>query len=204
MNNAKVFSNYAIESNKLNKAIEKAVTALKGGSDQIQSVLMNIAANLEHGNVDQLTTLIKALSTEGPANKVILGSHARQIGTYMSAVFPSINWNKEKQCFKLAKGWQEMDFQAALVTMQGTRWDSWKAKSADAVFNPASELGAAMRKVQAILEYSQEHNIDPRLLKLAKTIASHSKDVDLVLTQLKDEKKVGNPASGKATLHKVA
>ncbi len=204
MNNAKVFNSYKLTDKEVSQGIASAVKALVNGTNQIQCLLLNIAASLEHGNVDQLTTLVKALSTEGPQNKVILGSHAKQIGMYMSAVFPSINWNKEKQAFKLAKGWGEMDFQSALVTMQGTRWDTWKAKSADAVFNPATELGAAMRKVNAILEWSQEHNIDPRLLKLAKTIASHSKDVELVLTQLKDEKKVGNPAAGKATLHKVA
>lgn len=181
-----VFVDFQKDSKELKKLIVSASKKLATASEAIQNVLFNIVASVEqHNNIDQLTNLIVALSSVDASGKVVVGSHAKQIGAYMTDVIPCY-WDKEKQTFKLKKKvMKDLDYTKVMAKLHAVRWDQFGKQKADNAFDEAKALRSALGMLSRIVKEGG----DERVIKAAQAMLGNSSSANDVLAQIREEKK---------------
>lgn len=181
-----ILADLHIENKLLNKRIVTVSKKLITASNDVQQVLCNIAAQIEmHNDCDGLTKLVVALSTTDRNDKVVLSSHAQQIGLYMQDVCP-VHWDKEDQKFRIQKkAAKDWDWSKSLAKLD-TSWTEFGMKKADSAFDAYSKLRGALAAVQAVCNTSDV--VDERLLTEANTLLSKMGGLEKLLGQIKDER----------------
>lgn len=182
------FQQHKMTTSALNKAITSASKQLITATDEVQKVILACAAQIEeHGNCDGLTKLVTALSTVNEEGKVVLSSHAKQIGLYVHEHLPT-KWDKETQVFKLKKeAAKEFDYETAALNM-AVRWDQFGKQKADSAFDEVRNLRKAVNSIKAIL--GEDHgSMDRRVVEEAKYLMDKMNRSITLLKAISDERR---------------